>query len=60
MAGAICGALGGAGAIPTSWAEGVGGDVDATQREMAGRLVEIARAKARTEIAAWQPLASGH
>jgi hypothetical protein len=32
--------------------------VDATQREMAGRLVEIACAKARAEIAAWQPLAS--
>jgi len=59
MAGAICGALGGAGSIPASWAEGVGATVDAAQREMAGRLVEIARAKARAEVAAWRGLAGG-
>ena len=59
MAGAICGALGGAPSLPSSWAEGVGAQTDAAQREMAGRLVGIARAKARSEIAAWQPLAPG-
>jgi ADP-ribosylglycohydrolase len=53
MAGAICGALAGADAIPPSWAATVGIHNDDAQRAMAASLVKIARAKAQTEIAAW-------
>jgi ADP-ribosylglycohydrolase len=57
MAGAICGALGGAWAIPPAWEEQLGATTVRAQRALAGRLVGIARAKAHAEIAAWQPLA---
>jgi ADP-ribosylglycohydrolase len=56
MAGAICGALGGAGAIPSAWVETIGSHADDAQAAMAARLVGIAREKARAETAAWQQL----
>jgi ADP-ribosylglycohydrolase len=56
MAGAICGALAGADAIPSSWVTTVGIRNDNAQEAMAANLVKIAREKARTEIAAWNGL----
>ena len=57
MAGAICGALGGADAIPAAWTAQTPEAVIVEQRRMAGLLVSIAQAKARAEIAAWSTLA---
>ena len=58
MAGAICGALGGAAAIPAAWAAQVPTAVIDEQQRMAGQLVNIAQGKARAEIAAWTALSS--
>jgi ADP-ribosylglycohydrolase len=56
MAGAICGALSGADAIPSAWVATVGIHEDDAQSATAASLVNIARGKARAEIAAWQHL----
>ena len=58
MAGAICGALAGADAIPSSWVATVGIHHDDAQSAMAAALVKVARAKARAETASWQHLAT--
>jgi ADP-ribosylglycohydrolase len=58
MAGAICGAFGGAHSIPGAWVGALGIHNDDAQGAMAGALVGVARAKAHAEVAAWQPLAS--
>src|SRR5688572_29363569 len=47
MAGAICGALAGATAIPSSWVGTIGLHNDDAVGAMAGSLVRIAREKAR-------------
>jgi ADP-ribosylglycohydrolase len=57
MAGAICGALGGARAIPPAWTDQIEAATVEAQRTTAGRLVSIARAKARAETSAWAGLA---
>jgi ADP-ribosylglycohydrolase len=53
MAGAVCGALGGAGAIPSAWVAAVPEATVQEQHRMAAHLVSIGQAKARAEIAAW-------
>lgn len=58
MAGAICGAFGGADSLPAGWAATIGIHNDDSQGAMASALVKVARAKAQAEIAAWQPLAT--
>jgi ADP-ribosylglycohydrolase len=56
MAGAICGAFAGDRAIPSSWVGTVGIHTDDSVGAMASSLVNVARAKARAETAAWQHL----
>ena len=58
MAGAICGAFAGASSIPGAWVGTLGIHNDDAQGAMASSLVQVARRKARVEVAAWQPLAS--
>jgi ADP-ribosylglycohydrolase len=56
MAGAICGAFGGAHSIPGAWVGTLGLHNDDAQGATAAALVRVARAKARAEFAAWQTL----
>jgi ADP-ribosylglycohydrolase len=56
MAGAICGALAGADAIPSSWVSTIGIHNDDAQSAMAATLVRVARQKARSEATAWHHL----
>jgi len=56
MAGAICGALAGHRDLPSSWGEAIGIQTDDVVGAMASSLVNVARAKARAETAAWQHL----
>jgi ADP-ribosylglycohydrolase len=56
MAGGICGALAGADGFPSGWIEKVTENSERSQHELSGRLVSIARAKARSETSAWQAL----
>ena len=58
MAGAICGAFGGSPSIPESWLAQMPEDVVKEQQRMAGQLVSIGQAKARSEIAAWERVGS--
>ena len=54
MAGSICGALKGVGALPENWVRQALASSDRDQRELARKLVEVSYFKARNEIAAWQ------
>jgi ADP-ribosylglycohydrolase len=56
MAGAICGALAGHRNLPSSWVAAIGIHTDDSVGAMASSLVNVARAKARSETAAWQHL----
>ena len=56
MAGAICGAFHGHRDLPSSWVAAIGIHTDDSVSAMASSLVNVARAKARAETAAWQHL----
>jgi len=56
MAGAICGALRGAAAIPGEWVRKAEEVSARDQRELAGALIGVAGRKARQETSAWRTL----